>query len=99
AEQEALAKDPNSVELNLGHILVAVPENASVTEVAQRQARAQRVLERARAGEDFAKLGQEFSDGRDFGATGAPVGARPLDRLPPLFIQAVQNLPEGGVSA
>lgn len=99
AEQEAASKDPNSAELNLGHILIAVPENASVGDTAQLQAKAQRVLDRARAGEDFAKLGQEFSDGRDFGATGAPVGPRPLDRLPPLFIQAVQNVPEGGVSA
>jgi peptidyl-prolyl cis-trans isomerase SurA len=99
AEQEAASKDPSSAELNLGHILIAVPENAGVGEVAQLQAKAQRVLERARAGEDFAKLGQEFKDGRDFGATGAPVGPRPMDRLPPLFIQAVQDVPEGGVSA
>jgi peptidyl-prolyl cis-trans isomerase SurA len=98
AQQEAAAKDPNNVELNLGHILIGVPENASEAQVAQLQARAQRALERARAGEDFSKLGQEYRDGRDVGATGTPVGARPLDRLPPLFVQAVQNVPEGGVS-
>lgn len=98
AQQEQAAKDPNNVELNLGHILIGVPENASEAQVAQAQARAQRALERARAGEDFGKLGQEYNDGRDFGATGTPVGARPLDRLPPLFVQAVQNVPEGGVS-
>jgi len=97
AEQEAQAKDPNNIELNLAHILIAVPENASEAEVAQQQAKAQRVLERARAGEDFAKLGQEFPDGRPFGGTGTPVGARPVDRLPPLFVQAVQNVPEGGI--
>jgi peptidyl-prolyl cis-trans isomerase SurA len=98
AQQEAAAKDPNNVELNLGHILIGVPENASEAQVAQQQARAQRALERARAGEDFSKLGQEYRDGREVGATGTPVGARPLDRLPPLFVQAVQNVPEGGVS-
>jgi peptidyl-prolyl cis-trans isomerase SurA len=98
AEQERAAKDPNNVELNLGHILIGVPENASIEQTAQLRARAQRVLERARAGEDMAKLGQEFPDGRDFGATGTPVGARPMDRLPPLFVQAVQNVPEGGVA-
>jgi peptidyl-prolyl cis-trans isomerase SurA len=27
------------------------------------------------------------------------VGARSIDRLPPLFVQAVQNVPEGGVSS
>jgi peptidyl-prolyl cis-trans isomerase SurA len=98
AQQEAAAKDPNNIELNLGHILVGLPENATDAQVAQAQAKAQRALERARAGEDFAKLGQEYTDGRDVGATGTPVGARPIDRLPPLFVQAVQNVPEGGVS-
>lgn len=98
AQQEAAAKDPNNIELNVAHILVAVPEKASEAEVAQLRAKAQRVVERARAGEDFAKLGQEFPDGRPFGGTGTPVGLRPVDRLPPLFVQAVQNLPEGGVS-
>ena len=98
AEQERAAKDPNNIELNLGHLLIAVPENASIEQVAQLQAKAQRALERARAGEDFAKLGQEYADGRDVGATGVPVGPRPADRLPPLFVQAVQNVPDGGVS-
>jgi peptidyl-prolyl cis-trans isomerase SurA len=98
ADEAKAAKDPNNVELNLGHILVAVPENASDAQVAQLQQKAQRVRERARAGEDFGKLGQEYNDGKDFGATGTPVGARPLDRLPPLFVQAVQNVPDGGVS-
>ncbi|HTH80338.1 MAG TPA: peptidylprolyl isomerase [Ramlibacter sp.] len=98
ADQEKAAKDPSSVELNLGHILVAVPENATAAQVAQLQQKAQRVLERARAGEDFGKLGQEFNDGKEFGATGTPVGARPVDRLPPLFVQAVKNVPDGGVS-
>lgn len=98
AEQEKAAKDPNNVELNVGHILIGVPEKATDAQVAQLQQKAQRALERARAGEDFGKLGQEYNDGREFGATGTPVGPRPLDRLPPLFVQAVQNVPEGGVS-
>lgn len=97
-EQEVAARDPNNVELNLGHVLVAVPENATIEQTTQLAARAQQVLARARAGEDMTKLGREFPDGRDFGASGAPVGARPLDRLPPLFVQAVQNVPEGGVA-
>jgi peptidyl-prolyl cis-trans isomerase SurA len=98
AEQEAAARDPANVELNVAHLLVAVPETATPAEVTQLQAKAQRLLERARAGEDFAKLGQEFTDGRAIGGNGLPVGARALDRLPPLFAQAVQNVPQGGLS-
>jgi peptidyl-prolyl cis-trans isomerase SurA len=90
--------DLSAVELNLAHILVAVPDNASVSQVATLQARAQRVLERARAGEDFATLAREFSDAPDAKANGGLVGMRTADRYPPLFVQAVEALPVGGIS-
>jgi peptidyl-prolyl cis-trans isomerase SurA len=90
--------DLSATELNLAHILVAVPENASVSQVAALQARAQRVLERARAGEDFGNLAREFSDAPDARTNGGLVGLRTADRYPPLFVQAVEALPIGGVS-
>ena len=90
--------DPASVEVNLAHILVAVPENATEAQLAAARAKAQRALERARAGEDFAKLVREFSDAPGAASTGGVVGLRSADRYPPLFFQAVTALPEGGVS-
>jgi peptidyl-prolyl cis-trans isomerase SurA len=96
-QQEGSANAPQDI--NLAHILVAVPENASDAQVGQLQARAQRVLERVRAGEDFAKLAQEFSDAPGAATSGGQVGLRPVDRLPPLFVEATQNLPVGGVSS
>jgi len=96
-QQEGSANAPQDI--NLAHILVAVPENASEAQVGQLQARAQRVLERVRAGEDFAKLAQEFSDAPGAATSGGQVGLRPVDRLPPLFVEATQNLPVGGVSS
>lgn len=86
------------LEINLAHILVAVPENASEAQVASLRAKAQRVQQRARAGEDFAKLAREFSDSPGVADSGGQVGLRSADRYPPLFVQAVQALPEGGVS-
>jgi peptidyl-prolyl cis-trans isomerase SurA len=56
------------------------------------------VLERARAGDEFAKLAGEFSDAAEAAASGGRIGLRSADRLPPLFVQAVQNVPEGGVA-
>lgn len=90
--------DPASVEINLAHILVALPENATEAQVSTARARAQRVLERVRAGEDFARLAREFSDAPGAATNGGVVGLRSGDRLPPLFFQAVAALPEGGVS-
>jgi peptidyl-prolyl cis-trans isomerase SurA len=85
-------------EINLAHILVTVPENATPAQIANLRAKAQRAQERARAGEDFARLAREFSDSRDTAASGGQLGLRTADRYPPLFVQAVQSLPEGGVS-
>jgi peptidyl-prolyl cis-trans isomerase SurA len=90
--------DPAAIEINLAHILVAVPENATEAQVAAARAKAQRVLERARAGEDFARLAREFSDAPGAATNGGVVGVRTADRYPPLFYQAVAALPEGGVS-
>lgn len=90
--------DLSSVELNLAHVLVAVPENASEQQLGQLRAKAQRVLERARGGEDFLKLARETSDAPGAAQTGGQVGLRTADRYPPLFVQATQSLREGGVS-
>jgi peptidyl-prolyl cis-trans isomerase SurA len=75
-----------------------VPENASEAQIASLRAKAQRAQQRARAGEDFARLVREFSDAPGAAASGGQVGLRTADRYPPLFVQAVQALPEGGVS-
>jgi peptidyl-prolyl cis-trans isomerase SurA len=97
-EQQKGTNDAAAQEINLAHILVAVPENASEAQIASLRAKAQRVQQRARAGEDFAKLAGEFSDSPGAAATGGQVGLRTADRYPPLFVDAVGALPEGGVS-
>jgi len=86
------------VELNLAHILVAVPENATEAQLAPLRTKAQALLQRARAGEDFAKLARENSDAPGASSTGGAVGLRTADRLPPLFVEATRNLNTGGVS-
>ncbi|HVR50183.1 MAG TPA: peptidylprolyl isomerase [Pseudorhodoferax sp.] len=85
-------------EINLGQVLVTVPENATPQQVAERLARAQDVEKRARAGEDFAGLARSFSDATD-AATGGEMGLRSPDRYPELFLQATAQLPVGGVTA
>lgn len=83
-------------ELNLSHVLLALPEDAGAERVAATQVRAQRVIDRARAGEDFAALARELSDAPD-GRSGGQFGLRPADRYPPLFVEASRDLAVGGL--
>ena len=96
-EQQGL-RDASAVEINLAHILIATPEGANAQQVAALQARAQRVQERAQAGEEFTRLVREYSEASDAANTGGIVGLRTADRYPPLFVEATQSLREGGVS-
>ncbi|KQU82831.1 molecular chaperone SurA [Variovorax sp. Root318D1] len=83
--------------INLAHLLVAVPENATPAQVATLQQRAQSLAQRARSGEDFAKLVQENSDSPDR-ANGGAVGMRTADRYPSLFVEATQSTAVNGIA-
>lgn len=89
--------DLAALELNLGHVLFAVPEGATAARVAELQAKAQKVADRARAGEDFAALAREFSDAPERN-NGGQFGLRPASRLPDLFVNATRSLPNGGIA-
>ena len=84
-------------EIQLGHVLVSVPEGASPAQVATAQARAQAVADKARAGSDFGALAREFSEAPEASAGGL-MGLRPTDRYPDLFVEATKALPVGGVA-
>lgn len=92
------SSEASAMELNLGHILIAVPENASEGQVRELQAKAEGVLQRVRAGEDFAALARQFSDVPGAGASGGQMGLRPADRYPALFVDAVRSVAPGGVA-
>ncbi|MDB5885140.1 MAG: PpiC-type peptidyl-prolyl cis-trans isomerase, partial [Polaromonas sp.] len=95
---EAAAMAASPAALNLAEILVAVPENATPDQVAALQARAQQVLERARAaGADFASLATEVSASASR-TNGGQMGLRSADRYPPLFVEATQNLRAGDLA-
>ncbi|KAF1044083.1 peptidylprolyl isomerase [Xylophilus sp.] len=89
--------DTSSLEINLGHILIRVPENASPQQASQLQQRAQEVAAKAKAGEDFAALAGAYSDAPEGRSNAGQLGLRPADRYPDLFVQATQDLPDGGI--
>ena len=92
-EQQATNSDPFTFEYNLAQILVVVPDKANGEQSAALYLQAQKLLQRARAGEDFAKLVQEYSAADR--KNGGEIGLRRGDRLPPAFVTAVQSLQPG----
>ena len=90
--------DPAKQNINIAQILVAVPDNATPEQLAALQAKADAVLMRAQAGEDFTRLVSELSDATDR-AKGGQLGLRSAGRYPPLFVEATQGLATGGISA
>lgn len=84
-------------EFHVAHILVRVPEGATMQQQSERLARAESVVERLRAGEDFGRLAASYSDAPD-GLSGGDLGWRGRDRLPVLFADAVRQMQPGEVS-
>lgn len=96
AEQPGGEADAMAQEINLGHLLVAVPEKASADQITGLQKKAESLLARLKAGEDFTALVQEFSAADH--SNGGQMGLRRADRYPPTFVTATQKLAVGEVS-
>ena len=87
----------NAVQFNVAQILVTAPEGASVAVAAERRERALTALRRVRGGEDFSAVARELSEDGNR-AQGGEIGMRPADRLPDLFVKAVQPLKSGEIA-
>lgn len=96
AARQAANADPMAQDINLAHLLVALPENPSPAQVAQAQTQAQQALARIRAGEKFEALVKELSAADR--NNGGQLGLRRADRYPALFVNATQALGVGQVS-
>ena len=83
--------------LNIGQILIAVPESASADELQRLQDRAQEAIKRARAGDKFADLVRTYGEPSTH-ANGAAMGLRPPERYPALFVDAVLSLQPGEIA-
>ncbi len=101
-DQAVAERQNNAVSANpdieLGHILIAVPEKASPQEVAALQAKAETALAQLQRGDDFARVAKEFSDSAERDKGGL-MGLRPADRYPSLFVDAIARLKVGEVTS
>ena len=84
-------------DLNLSQILIRVPENASPEQIEARKKRAEEALAALKGGRDFVQVSVTYSDANN-AATGGNFGWRPVDRLPELFVNAVERIKPGEVS-
>jgi peptidyl-prolyl cis-trans isomerase SurA len=92
AEKSSGPRVGGEPEINLGMILIAVPENSTEAAVQALEQRAKDVAARARRGEAFAELAKTQSEAFDKGAKGGEMGLRTADRYPELFVKAIQKL-------
>jgi len=84
-------------DIDLGHVLIAVPEKASDTEVAALQAKAQTALANLKRGDDLASVAKEYSNSAERDKGGL-MGLRSVNRYPTLFVDAIKNLNVGDVT-
>ncbi len=102
AKQETLQKFEDEGYVHANHVLIAFPTNADGSEVtdeqkAEAKAKAEEVLEKINAGEDFNKLVEEYSD--DPGKVNSPDGYYfTTGRMVQEFEDAAMALLDGEVS-
>jgi peptidyl-prolyl cis-trans isomerase SurA len=90
-------KDGSNVQVRAAHVFVAIPDGADTAAVGEKQAQAQKILERAQAGEDFAKLARETSDDAATRADGGDLGYFGKDMLPKAIEELVFAMKVGEV--
>jgi peptidyl-prolyl cis-trans isomerase SurA len=84
-------------EYRLNHILIVVPESASVEVVDKAQKKAADVLAQLRAGADFARTAISVSGGQQ-ALQGGDLGWRKLGQMPTLFSNIVTTMAVGDIS-
>jgi peptidyl-prolyl cis-trans isomerase SurA len=84
-------------EYNLSHILIAVPQAATPQQLDEAARRAREVVERARSGEDFARLAVAYSNSQT-ALEGGNLGWRRGPEIPTVLADLVVGLNRGEVS-
>jgi peptidyl-prolyl cis-trans isomerase SurA len=95
---EKQAKTPSERnEYNVSHILIAVGQEASPAQLDAAAKRAQEVYDRAKGGEDFAKLAVSYSNSQT-ALDGGALGWRKGSELPTFLSELIVKLKPGEVS-
>lgn len=80
-----IAKQPNkNREVNISHILIALPESPSKKQIEDANTKAQNIVDRLKKGESFAKLAATYSNDEK-ALEGGKMGWHKLNELPSIF--------------
>jgi peptidyl-prolyl cis-trans isomerase SurA len=97
AYYERHMKGGANAQVRASHIFIAIPDGADRAAAEEKQAQAQKILERAKAGEDFAKLARELSDDAATRAEGGDLGFFGKDMLPKPIEELVFSMQPGEI--
>ena len=85
------------VQYHLGHILISLPEGASSSAIQKGQTKAEELVKKLRAGQDFSQAAiAESNDGNAL--KGGDLGWRTMRDMPTLFVNEVGKLKQGYIS-
>ena len=87
----------SSIEYNVAHILIALPETASPEAIALARKKAEDLLAELKKGVDFGQLAVAHSQGQN-ALEGGGLGWKHAGQLPDLFVNALRTLQPGAVS-
>nr|WP_026223639.1 peptidylprolyl isomerase [Methylosarcina fibrata] len=82
---------------HLGHILIAVKEGASSSEIQQASSKAESLVTKLRAGEDFTQTAISSSDDGN-ALKGGDLGWRSVGDVPTLFVDHVKTMATGDIA-
>ena len=84
-------REMSNSEYYIGHILIALPESASMKDIAAAKEKAQKVKSLLDSGEDFEKIAVAYSDGRQ-ALKGGVIGWRKENELPSIAAEIIPKL-------
>ncbi len=94
---ETRAGSGDDLTYRVGHILISLPEAASSKAIQAARAKANGMVGKLRAGQDFRQLAMRVSNS-DSALNGGDMGWRTVDQMPTVFTDVVPGMKKGDIS-
>jgi len=96
-QQKLEGSDEAGIEYNVARILIKAAKDTEQLELQMIQGKAELVRDRLDAGEEFARIAEEYSAGPE-AQSGGGLGWRKGSELPALYLQALSSMKDGEIS-